>query len=288
MLNFLHTNLPKSILLNLGFIKIYWYGFLIAIGAIIAITITIKLAKYYNIKKKTIINLSFYLIIFGIIGARIYHILLELPYYIKYPINSIKIWEGGLAIHGGIIAGIITIYFFTKKIKIDQLTQWQKIFLFTSIIVPGLALAQAIGRWGNYFNQELFGTPTNLSWGIPINIFNRPLNYLSATHFHPTFLYESLGNLSIFLILIAFHAFAIKRKKINTKYCLIITICYIALYSILRFFLEFIRIDHTLEILGLRTPQIISLFIILIIIITLIINIILKKLHFPKNTDTIK
>jgi phosphatidylglycerol:prolipoprotein diacylglycerol transferase len=291
MIHFLHTFNPEPILISLGPVNIYWYGFFVLLGALAAISVALKLASYYNIKKDTIIDLAFWLIIGGIIGARIYHVLLELPYYLSHPLNIFKIWQGGLAIHGGIIAGGIIIWIFAKKLSplltkegqggglaveasnnktspnLSLLRRGSNFWLLAAILAPGLALAQAIGRWGNYFNQELFGKPTNLPWGIPINIANRPAEYLSSKFFHPTFLYESLGNLLIFIILISIHIWIIKQKRITnyelriTNFVLIV-ICYLMLYSALRFCLEFIRVDATPELLGLRFPQIISLLII--------------------------
>ncbi len=255
MISFLHTFHPSPILISLGPINIYWYGFFIVLGTLTAIFITLKLADYYKIKKETIIDLAFWLIIGGVIGARLYHILLELQYYLSNPIDAIKIWQGGLAIHGAILAGIVIIWRFSKK---HQYNFW----LLSSIIAPGLALAQAIGRWGNYFNQELFGKPTKLAWSIPIDLANRPIEYISNEFFHPAFLYESTGNLLIFLILITIHIWIIKKHKFNNICYLLSVICYLSLYSLLRFTTEFIRIDPVYTIAGLRFPQIVSLLII--------------------------
>jgi phosphatidylglycerol:prolipoprotein diacylglycerol transferase len=262
MINFLHTNQPEALLLKFGPIEIYWYGLFIVIGILTAISISIKIAKYYNLEKTKIIDLSFYLIIFGIIGARLYHVFLELPYYFNNPLSILKVWQGGMAIHGALIAGVITLFFFAKKNKLN-------IFKLTAIITPGLALGQAIGRWGNYFNQELFGLPTDASWGIPIELNNRILEYISFEYFHPTFLYESIGNFFIFIILIALHVYIIKKDKIKNFFFILITSLYLILYSILRFSLEFIRIDTTPDFLGLRFPQIISILIILVVLVFL-------------------
>ena len=270
MFNFLHTNIPDSILISIGQIKIYWYGLFIVSGILIAMVIVLKLAEKYKISKETIVDSIFYLIISGIIGARLYHVFLEFPYYTANPEKIIQIWQGGIAIHGAIFVGIITAYFFAKKHKINF---WQLL----SIYVPGLAIGQAIGRWGNYFNQELFGLPTNLPWGIPIEPVNRMFEHYGANYYHPTFLYESLGNLAIFVILIFIHRLFIKK---GYKFYEIIVLTYLGLYSILRFILEFIRIDKTPEIFNLRFPQVISLLILMIISVYLIKNI--KK--YKKNT----
>ena len=269
MIDFLHTNIPNSIFISIGPINIYYYGILIVIGILLGIFISVKLANYYNIAKDTIIDSAFYLIIFGLLGGRIYHILLELPYYAQNPLNIFKIWQGGLAIHGGIIAGVITTYYFAKKNRLNPI-------ILASIYAPALALAQAIGRWGNYFNQELFGTPTNLPWGIPIQNAHKISAFSEFDFFHPTFLYESIGNFIIFLILIYAHYYFLSKKKINFNY--IIVLLYLILYSILRFSLEFIRIDQTPELLGLRTPQIASIIIVSICILYFWISMQRKKI----------
>ena len=271
MLNFLHTNIPNSILINIGSVKIYWYGLFIVTGILVAMIIVLKLAEKYKISKETIIDSVFYLVISGIIGARAYHILLEFPYYLNNPSEIIKIWQGGLAIHGAIFAGIVTVYFFAKKYKLNFLQ-------LLAIYAPGIAIGQAVGRWGNYFNQELFGLPTNLPWGIPIEPVNRMLEYYGANYYHPTFLYESIGNLLIFAILIFAHRFFIKKEY---KFYEIIVLIYLVLYSILRFSLEFVRIDKTPEILNLRFPQIVSLLILFIISAFLIKN--RKKYYLLKK-----
>lgn len=265
MISFLHTYHPKAILSTIGPISIHWYGLAIVIGIILAILITLYIAKLYNIKRDLVFDLAFYLLIFGIIGARLYDVLLFLPYYINSPISVFKIWEGGMAIHGGIIAGILTIYFFAKK---HNLSFWK----LSSLITPGIALGQAIGRWGNYFNQELFGLPSSLPWSIPIDIANRPINYIQNIYFHPTFLYESLGNLLIAIILILIIYYIFKKGKLNNKSFIIITALYMVLYSILRFSLEYIRLDKAPYFLGLRWPQVISIIIIIIFIIIPIYN----------------
>ena len=252
MFNFLHTYTPDSLLISLGSINIYWYGIFIVTGILAGILVIIKLADYYQVSKNTIIDLIFYLILGGIIGARLYHILLELPFYLKQPSAIFKFWQGGLAIHGALITGIIIMIIMSRKYKLN-------FWLLGAIFTPGLALGQAIGRWGNYFNQELFGKPTNLIWGIPIEPANRIMEYFNNQFFHPAFLYESLGNLLIFTLLIYINYLVIKKNK-PVKLVLLV---YLFSYSILRFTLEFIRIDVTPIIFGLRLPQLVSLLIII-------------------------
>jgi len=252
MINFLHTFNPSPILATIGPINIYWYGFFILLATLTSLAIAVYLAKFYNFKADVIIDLAFWLIIFGLIGARIYDIFLELPYFLSHPIDIFKVWRGGLAIHGAIIGGGLTLYLFAKKY---QHNFWQLAAILTAV----LPLAQAIGRWGNYFNQELFGYPTNLPYGIPIELIRRPFIYINSQYFHPAFLYESLGNLIIFLILIILQIWIIKKRKFTTTNYIFSVISYIFLYSSLRFLTEFIRIDTTPTALGLRFPQIVSL-----------------------------
>ena len=269
MFHFLHTYNPEPILISIGPIDVHWYGLFIVTGILLAMSIAFKLAEYYKIPKSAIIDSSFWLIIGGIAGARLYHVLLELPYYLAHPLNIFKIWHGGLAIHGAIIAGIIITWFWAKKNKLN-------FWLLTSVYVTGLTLAQAIGRWGNYFNQELFGLPTDLPWGIPILPGNRIMEYYNYQFFHPTFLYESMGSLIIFLTLLSVHVWIIKKHKTrNNIYYSLSVVCYLSLYSLLRFILEFIRIDSTPVLFGFRFPQLICL--VFIIFSVMFINIKLKK-----------
>lgn len=259
MFDWLHNFIPDPILFNLGFLSIRWYGLFVVLGMISALYISSYLAKKFSIQKNIIWDLAFYLIIFGLIGARIYEIFLEFPYYLQHPVQMIKIWEGGLAIHGAIIAGLITIYFFSKK---QNVSFWS----LAALISPGLALGQAIGRYGNWFNQELFGLPTDLPWGIPISLANRPPEFINEMFFHPTFLYESLGLLIIFAI-----SFKILLcyNNLEKKTGMRIVSSYLILYSVLRFVLEFIKIDKTPTLSGLRWPQIMSILLMLFALIIL-------------------
>jgi len=257
MINWLHTYHPQAIFINFGPINIYWYGLFMVIGILVALKISLKLSKYYKIEADTLLDLAFWLIINGLIGARLYEVGLQLSYYLNNPFDIFKIWQGGLAIHGAIFAGLITIYFFGRK---NAINFWK----LCALIVPGLAIGQALGRFGNYFNQEIFGLPTFLPWGIPIDLLNRPNEYISYDFFHPTFLYESLGSLLIFITLLGINIFLIKKNKLQDNFYIIITAIYVLLYSILRFSLEFIRIDEAPNFFGLRWPQFISLILIAI------------------------
>jgi phosphatidylglycerol:prolipoprotein diacylglycerol transferase len=264
MIHFLHNFTPAPILFSAGAIHIYWYGLFMMLGILAALTVVLILARYYQISRNTIIDLAFWLIIGGLIGARLYDGFLELPYYLKHPGDIFKIWQGGLAIHGALSGGAIVLLIFIKKYAAARSeSYWFSFWKFMALITPGVALGQAIGRWGNYFNQELFGAPTILPWGIPIDILNRPINYITAVYFHPAFLYESLGDLFIFIILLTLTAVFIKTRQLKFKNFILITGLYFIFYSLLRFCLEFIRIDYAPTVGGVRWPQIVSALIIL-------------------------
>jgi phosphatidylglycerol---prolipoprotein diacylglyceryl transferase len=256
MVDFLHTFTPQRELISIANITIYWYGVFIVLGILAAVVVIFKLADRYQIKKDLVIDALYLLIISGLIGARIYHVLLEYGYYIENPIKIFSVWEGGLAIHGAIFAGLGALWVFAKKKNIS-------FWIMAGIFAPGMALAQSIGRWGNYFNQELYGSPTDLPWGIPIEPANRLMSHYNSQYFHPTFLYESLGSLVIFAILIFLHYRNFKKESKKALFFLI-AVTYIMLYSILRFLMEFIRIDEPAIFLGLKWPQIVSLGLILI------------------------
>lgn len=254
MLNFLHTYSPQAELISFGPITIHWYGVLIVLSLILGSFILVKLSDFYSLNKKQNLDALFWIIVNGIIGARIYHIFLELDFYLEYPFQAFKIWEGGLAIHGAFIAGLLTVFYYAKKLKID-------FFQFAAILLPGLILGQAIGRWGNYFNQELYGRPTDLPWSIPIEAVRRLPQYLDYQYFHPAFLYESLGNFLILGLLLFLH---LKTGKIRNSFFQknkfkLIVLAYVIPYSLLRLATETLRLDPTPEIWGLRLPQLVSL-----------------------------
>lgn len=248
MFNFLHTFQPNPILLEFGPVKIYWYGFLMVIGGLVGLIVVLRLTKFYNIKKEVFFDLAFYWAIFCVIGGRIYYVIYAWEFYKDNLLDIFKVWQGGLAVHGVMIGAFLATYFYSKKNKLN-------FWLISDLAVVGLVIAQVIGRWGNYFNQEIFGLPTDLAWGIPIEPQFRPLEYLNDKYFHPVFLYESFFNFIIFGNLLILH-----WLKIKTKFKFLfdgaIFWYYIFAYSILRFFLEFLRIDFSPRIFNVRWPQI--------------------------------
>lgn len=257
MIGWLHAFHPQAILFSYGFINIHWYGLFFVIGLSAGFGLSCYLARRHGESPETIFDLAFWLIIFGLLGARLYDVALEWPYYAAHPTQILMIWRGGLAIHGGLIAGALALFIFIKKHHLDF---WK----LSSLLLPGLALAQAIGRFGNYFNQELFGRPTVRPWGIPIDLINRPEGYSAYQYFHPTFLYESLGCLFISLTLIALNLWIARGRETRRVFYVWTAALYMILYSVLRYLLEFIRIDTTPIVAGLRWPQLASLFLFLL------------------------
>lgn len=273
MFSFLHNYNPSPIIFKIGWVTLYWYGLFIVLGILAGLGAILRIARlyqnYFEIKKERILDLSFFLIIFGIVGARLFDTVYNLNYFWKNPIDIFKIWQGGMSIHGAIFAGIITLFFYYRRHKDFFLIKSDKSissFLFLAdLIVPGLVLGQAIGRWGNYFNQELYGLPTSLPFGILISPANRVSGFANFLYFHPVFLYEFILNLIIFAILIWAHLRRLKKLSASSPIMGEgnIFLSYLILYSSSRFFIEFLRIDSQPIILGLRLGQWISLLLII-------------------------
>ena len=238
---------PGETFLNLGLVSIRWYGLLISISVITGLFISKNLAKARNINPEYITEILPSLIIYSIIGARSYYVIFEWRQFsnnnffttlelfnksIKIP-SFLAIWEGGIAIHGGLIGGLLCIILFCKSKNIHIKT-------FIDILMPSIVLGQSIGRWGNFFNNEAFGMPTNLPWKLFIPIQNRPVEFINYEYFHPTFLYESLWNFFIFVILIF-----IFNKQLKTNFIRpgSISFIYLISYSFGRFWIEALRTD---------------------------------------------
>ena len=245
----------NPVFINLGPLEIRWYSVLILTAFLIGYFLVVNRCKKKNIPIDIITDLCFYLVIVCILGARLYYCLFEFNSYKDNLLDILKIWEGGLAIHGGIIAGIIFIYFYTKKKKL-------KLLEILDIIAPALVLGQAIGRWGNFFNQEAFGPIVDVSFlkmlHLPRFIIDGMYIKVNGTYsyHHPTFLYESFGCLLIFIIIMIIR----NSKKIKDGQ---ISGIYLILYGIIRFFIESLRQD-SLMILNLKVAKLVSLIMIFI------------------------
>ena len=241
----------NPILINLGFMQIRWYSVLVLSAFVIGYFLVIKQSKNKGYPLTVISDICFYLVIVCILGARLYYCIFNLDYYKENILDIFKIWEGGLAIHGGIIAGIIFLIFYTKKKKLNLLE-------LLDIFVPALALGQAIGRWGNFFNSEAYGSITTLNNLKKLHIPNFIIDgmYINNNYHHPTFLYESIGCLIIFIVLLML----IKTNK--TKQGQICGI-YFILYGIIRFLIESLRTD-SLMLFSFKVAQMASIAMILI------------------------
>lgn len=250
MITFLHTFHPASIAATFGPFTIHWYGLFITVGAALGIVLAARIARYYEINAEQIYTVSFWAIIFGIVGARLYYVLYAWEFYSGHLVDVVKLWEGGIAIHGAIIGGVLTLYFYAKK---HHLNPW----LLADITVVGVIVGQIIGRWGNYFNQELFGKPTDFPWGIPIAPEFRPAEFVSFDFFHPTFLYEGLLNLLVLGVLLLWHYGRIKKSPNSRGYGWIAG-TYLLCYSAIRFTMEFLRVDYSPELFGIRWAQLLS------------------------------
>ena len=242
---------------------IRWYGIIIASGVLVAFFVSYLLAKKKELDFDIIIDGFLWSFPFAIIGARLYYVIFEYKNYHSF-IDIINIRNGGLAIHGGLIGGLVVAYIFTKIKKIN-------FFEYIDVIMPGVILAQAIGRWGNFMNQEAHGGPVSQEFISKFPQFIQDGMLINGTYYHPTFLYESVWNLIVFAILI----FIIYKKK---KQHGIVIGSYLILYSLGRFFIEALRTD-SLMFFGLRVAQIISLLGIVIGII-----LILRAIKNKENT----
>ncbi|GAA0231784.1 prolipoprotein diacylglyceryl transferase [Metaclostridioides mangenotii] len=214
-------------------IDVMWYGILMAAGMMTAILIALKESKRVGIDEDDVINIAIIAIPVGLICARIYYVVFNWSDYAGNFMEMINVRGGGLAIHGGLIGGILAGFLYTKFKKMN-------FFKTADSVMLGMPLAQAIGRWGNYINGEAHGGPTDLPWGIMVD----------GMKVHPTFLYESVWNLCVF----AFLVFTRKKKKYEGQ----IMVNYIVLYSLGRFFIEGLRTD-SLMFGPLRMAQVISL-----------------------------
>jgi len=251
----------NSIALDLGFIQIYWYSIMLFIALFIGGALAMSEGRKYNIVDDFIVNMLFWGIPLAVIGARLYYVLFNLPYYQSNLIDIFKVWEGGLAIHGAIIVGSLWIMFYSSRYKVNSLRM-------LDIASISLLLGQSIGRWGNFFNKEAHGYEVSKSFLEKLYIPNfivEGMNIYGKYH-HPTFLYESLWAFVGFIVLIIYR---------RSKYLKLgeLTAIYLMWYSVGRFFIEMFRTDSLMW-NDFRVAQIMS---IIFFIIGLIVLIMRKK-----------
>ena len=254
-----------STMFSIGNLEIKWYSFFLLVAFSLGFIIIYKNKDKLKLTSKEITDMLFYLVIVAILGARIYYVLFNLDYYLAYPTDIIKVWEGGLAIHGGIIAGILYLFYFCRKKNIS-------IIDVTDVIVLALPLGQAIGRWGNFFNQEAFGPITTYNTLKKIHIPNFIIEgmHINNHYYHPTFLYESIWCLIIFIVLMILVLLKINKKGLYTS-------IYLIMYGLERLIVESLRQD-SLMLGSIKIAQLVS-------IIMIISGIIIPIYSWRKNND---
>jgi phosphatidylglycerol:prolipoprotein diacylglycerol transferase len=237
---------------QLGPIYIYFYGIILMLGAVAAAFLAEREARRRGLNSELVWDALIWVLIGGIIGARIWHILTPPPsmveagtttaFYLTHPLDMLNIRKGGLGIPGGIIGGALALYWFTRRRRLNFL-------VWADIAAPAVALGQAIGRWGNFVNQELYGAPTNLPWAIYIEPQNRLPEFQGQEYYHPLFLYESLWNFANVILLLWLARRFSDRLKPGDLFLI-----YLITYPVGRFLLEFLRLDAS-QVAGLNANQ---------------------------------
>jgi phosphatidylglycerol:prolipoprotein diacylglycerol transferase len=223
---------------NVGPISIRFYGLCVAAGVLAGWVLAKKRAASHGIPEEKVDDIIFWLVVGGFIGARLYHVISSAGYYSSHPSDIIKVWNGGLSIYGAMFGGVLVVFWLAKtyNLKTNVLLDW---------LAPSVLLGQIIGRFGNFFNYELFGYPTTLPWKMYVPEALRPEAYASTNYFHPLFLYEVLYNVVVLFLLF----YLIRKYKLKPGG---VFFFYLLLYNAGRFFLEFMRIDsvfyHTIRV----------------------------------------
>jgi phosphatidylglycerol---prolipoprotein diacylglyceryl transferase len=242
--------MPSSF--TIGPLTIHFYGLLIMVGVAAGAWLAQREANRRGQNGSLVYDMLIWVLIAGIIGARLWHIFTPMPslqaqgvttyYYLTHPLAAIAIWNGGLGIPGAVIGGVLAVWWFTRRHRLSFLG-W------LDILAPAIALGQAIGRWGNFFNQELYGAPSTLPWAIYIDPQHRLPGFENQAYYHPTFLYESLWNLgNMALLLWLSRHFGIHLKTGD------VFLVYLIVYPLGRFWLEFLRLDSS-RLAGVNANQ---------------------------------
>ena len=241
---------PGPEILQVGPLALRWYGLLIAAGALVGLTLGTREATRRGLDADALTTAALVAMLAGFVGARAYYVAFNWPLYASRPWDIPAIWKGGLALHGGLITGFLGAWLYMR---------WRGLALlpYLDCAAPGLVLAQAIGRWGNFFNSEAYGRPTDLPWKLYIPTDRRMPGYEQFEYFHPTFLYESLWDLGVFLVL----WFVLRERLASRPGALFLA--YLGLYSIGRFFVEGLRLDSLMA-GGLRAAQLVSALLVLV------------------------
>lgn len=264
--------------IEIGSFVIHWYGIIIAAAMFLAIHLSTREAKKKGLEEDTIIDMALWAIPIGFIGARFYYVLFELDYYLQNPGEILAIWNGGIAIYGGLIAGGITLYWYTNKKGIS-------LSLLLDILAPNVLLAQSIGRWGNFINQEAHGGPVSREFlkklSLPKIIIDQ-MN-INGLYYHPTFFYESLWNLLGFILIV------ILRNRKNMLRQGEVALSYVLWYSVCRFFIEGMRTDSLWIGDFIRVSQALSLFLLIgAILIWYLRRQVYPPIHYYSNGEKIQ
>lgn len=233
---------------SIGPFQVYWYGIIIAAAMLLAVTLATREGKKRGLADDFIVDATLWAIPIGFVGARLYYVLFKFDYYLQNPSEIIAIWNGGIAIYGGLIAGGLTLYYYTRKKDVS-------FALLLDVLAPSVLLAQSTGRWGNFMNQEAYGGPVSRQFleSLRLPVFIIEQMNINGTYHHPTFLYESLWSLIGFVLLI------ILRNRKNLLRRGEVALSYVLWYSLGRFFIEGMRTDSLWIGDLLRVSQILSL-----------------------------
>ncbi|HDK3330167.1 TPA: prolipoprotein diacylglyceryl transferase [Staphylococcus aureus] len=243
-------NYIDPVAFNLGPLSVRWYGIIIAVGILLGYFVAQRALVKAGLHKDTLVDIIFYSALFGFIAARIYFVIFQWPYYAENPSEIIKIWHGGIAIHGGLIGGFIAGVIVCKVKNLNP-------FQIGDIVSPSIILAQGIGRWGNFMNHEAHGGPVSRAFLEQLHLPNFIIEnmYINGQYYHPTFLYESIWDVAGFIILVNIR----KHLKLGETFFL-----YLTWYSIGRFFIEGLRTDSLMLTSNIRVAQLVSILLILI------------------------
>ncbi|HDJ3655974.1 TPA: prolipoprotein diacylglyceryl transferase [Staphylococcus aureus] len=243
-------NYIDPVAFNLGPLSVRWYGIIIAVGILLGYFVAQRALVKAGLHKDTLVDIIFYSALFGFIAARIYFVIFQWPYYAENPSEIIKIWHGGIAIHGGLIGGFIAGVIVCKVKNLNP-------FQIGDIVAPSIILAQGIGRWGNFMNHEAHGGPVSRAFLEQLHLPNFIIEnmYINGQYYHPTFLYESIWDVAGFIILVNIR----KHLKLGETFFL-----YLTWYSIGRFFKEGLRTDSLMLTSNIRVAQLVSILLILI------------------------
>lgn len=244
----------STVAFHIGPLAVKWFGIIIAAAVIIGYVVAYYRAKARGVDPEHVSNILIIGLVAGFIGARLYYVAFSFNSYRNDLSEIFAIWHGGLAVHGGIIGGIFALVFYSRYAKLD-------FWYWADLLAPSFILGQAVGRWADYVNQEVFGYPTKLPWAIFIPPEKRPVEFAGFSYFHPTFLYESLWDFAVFVILILLARYQLKNpSKLPAGSILL---AYGVFYSFGRFWIESLRTD-SLYIGPLRAAQVIGVLVILI------------------------